>query len=98
MTDDKALEIAHIIKQFGRCMLADDHNDYTTQTSVFSDMFDAFASKYTEESVVTVAGHITRAISTTAGPGHLDETIFAQVLPDLLDVLDHATPALRQVS
>lgn len=93
MTDQKALEIALLIKRFGRCMTTEDEVRHLTLAREFNEAFDAFLSRHETESVATLAAHIARAIAPPDpihAPPHPD--IYAQVLPDLLHLRSLGTP------
>lgn len=87
MTPKKALEIAHLIKQFGHCMTCEEEREKTTLTSAFNHTFSTFLESYPEENLTTLAAHITRAIDPPQKPSDpINTEVFARVLPDLLKV------------
>jgi|GEM_PF-3336464 len=87
MTHKKALEIAHLIKQFGHCMTCEDEPEKQTLVSAFNTSFSTFLEHYPEENLTTLAAHITRAIDPPKHPSDpINTEVFARVLPDLLKV------------
>ena len=88
MTHQKALEIAHLIKQFGHCMTCEDDLDTRASlTRTFNTSFSSFLKNYPEDNITTLAAHITRAIDPPTHPEDpINTEVFARVLPDLLKV------------
>lgn len=84
MIEDKALQIAHLIKAFGACMTASNTIDHIERALTFNELFDAHLNAYPEESAASIARHISRAISHA---DTLDQDLYERVLPDVLYVI-----------
>ena len=93
MTDEKALQIALLIKQFGRCMTADDELEHRRRARTFNASFDELLVTHGGESAATMAAHIARAIAPPEPPEDAPSPhLYARVLSDLLQVRSLDTP------
>ncbi len=87
MTDEKALQLANLIKSFGQCMSVEDPRDHLDVCAAFNHDVDAFLNTYNKESVTTLAAYITRAIDPHKEDDEpINTEVFARVLPDLMYV------------
>ncbi len=84
MLEQKALQIAHLIKAFGACMTASTTLEHIDKALDFNDLFDTYLIAYPEESAASIARHICRAISNSE---ELDHELYERILPDVLYVI-----------